>query len=250
MHPRPRRSTSSCRTTPRSIEAKFSEPERGRDGHRQALRRADRGRRNCLQMGIGAIPNAVLSPAGRAHKNLGIHTEMFADGVLPLVEKRRDQRTQAKNTDPGKMVSTFLMGSQKPFTTSSTTTRASLMMDVGYTNDPYVIAQESDRFDGHQLGPASRPDGPGVRRLAGHEILVGRRRTNRLRLRRIASRRAARRSSPCLRSPTRACQQNLPRTLLDGAGVVTTRNAHPLVRDRVRSRGPLRQDRCRSVHAC
>ena len=35
-----------------------------------------------LQMGIGAIPNAVLSQLG-GHKNLGIHTEMFADGVLP-----------------------------------------------------------------------------------------------------------------------------------------------------------------------
>ena len=39
-----------------------------------------------LQMGIGAIPNAVLAQLGN-HKNLGIHTEMFADGVLPLVEK-------------------------------------------------------------------------------------------------------------------------------------------------------------------
>jgi acyl-CoA hydrolase len=39
-----------------------------------------------LQMGIGAIPNAVLAQLG-SHKNLGIHTEMFADGVLPLVEK-------------------------------------------------------------------------------------------------------------------------------------------------------------------
>ena len=39
----------------------------------------------CLQMGIGAIPNAVLAQLGN-HKDLGIHTEMFADGVLPLVD--------------------------------------------------------------------------------------------------------------------------------------------------------------------
>ncbi|MDO4736955.1 MAG: 4-hydroxybutyrate CoA-transferase, partial [Bacteroidia bacterium] len=39
-----------------------------------------------LQMGIGAIPNAVLAQL-RYHKNLGIHTEMFADGVLPLIER-------------------------------------------------------------------------------------------------------------------------------------------------------------------
>ncbi|NQU51221.1 MAG: 4-hydroxybutyrate CoA-transferase, partial [Bacteroidetes bacterium] len=39
-----------------------------------------------LQMGIGAIPNAVLSMLGN-HKDLGVHSEMFADGILPLVEK-------------------------------------------------------------------------------------------------------------------------------------------------------------------
>ena len=66
-----------------------------------------------LQMGIGAIPNAVLAQLG-GHRNLGIHTEMFADGVLPLVESGvingRD-----KAIDKGKMVSTFLMGSQKVY---------------------------------------------------------------------------------------------------------------------------------------
>ena len=40
----------------------------------------------CLQMGIGGIPNAVLAQLGN-HKDLGVHTEMFADGILPLVEK-------------------------------------------------------------------------------------------------------------------------------------------------------------------
>lgn len=44
-----------------------------------------------LQMGIGAIPNAVLAQLGN-HKNLGIHTEMFADGVLPARGERRHQR--------------------------------------------------------------------------------------------------------------------------------------------------------------
>lgn len=65
----------------------------------------------CLQMGIGAIPNAVLSQLGN-HKNLGIHTEMFADGVLPLYYK-------GVINNP-----------------------AVAMMDVGYTNDPYIIAQQ------------------------------------------------------------------------------------------------------------
>jgi acyl-CoA hydrolase len=39
-----------------------------------------------LQMGIGAIPNAVLACLEN-HRNLGIHSEMFSDGVLPLLEK-------------------------------------------------------------------------------------------------------------------------------------------------------------------
>ena len=91
-----------------------------------------------LQMGIGAIPNAVLAQLGN-HKNLGIHTEMFADGVLPLVESGVING-EAKNIDKGKMVSTFLMGSQRVYDFIDDNP-AVLMMDVGYTNDPYIISK-------------------------------------------------------------------------------------------------------------
>ncbi|MEF9949698.1 MAG: acetyl-CoA hydrolase/transferase C-terminal domain-containing protein [Mucinivorans sp.] len=92
----------------------------------------------CLQMGIGAIPNAVLAQL-TGHKNLGIHTEMFADGVLPLVESGVING-MAKSIDRGMMVSTFLMGSQKvyDFIDDNPGVR---MMDVGYTNDPYIISK-------------------------------------------------------------------------------------------------------------
>lgn len=92
----------------------------------------------CLQMGIGAIPNAVLAQLG-GHKNLGIHTEMFADGVLPLVYSGVING-MAKSIDKGMMVSTFLMGSQKvyDFIDDNPGVR---MMDVGYTNDPYIISK-------------------------------------------------------------------------------------------------------------
>lgn len=92
----------------------------------------------CLQMGIGAIPNAVLAQLGN-HKNLGIHTEMFADGVLPLVEKGVINGAN-KVIDKGKMVSTFLMGSQTcyDFIDDNPMVR---MMDVAYTNDPFIIAK-------------------------------------------------------------------------------------------------------------
>lgn len=91
-----------------------------------------------LQMGIGAIPNAVLAQLGN-HKNLGIHTEMFADGVLPLVKKGVINGAE-KAIDKGKMVSTFLMGSQEVYDFIDDNPMVA-MMDVGYTNDPYVIAK-------------------------------------------------------------------------------------------------------------
>ena len=92
----------------------------------------------CLQMGIGAIPNAVLAQLG-GHKNLGIHTEMFADGVLPLVRKGVINGMN-KKLDKGKIVSTFLMGSQEVYDFIDDNPMVA-MMDVRYTNDPYVIAQ-------------------------------------------------------------------------------------------------------------
>ena len=91
-----------------------------------------------LQMGIGAIPNAVLAQLG-GHKNLGIHTEMFADGVLPLVEAGVINGS-LKNIDRGQMVSTFLMGSQRVYDFIDDNPGV-LMKDVGYTNDPYIISK-------------------------------------------------------------------------------------------------------------
>jgi len=91
-----------------------------------------------LQMGIGAIPNAVLAQLS-GHKNLGIHTEMFADGVIPLVEKGVIDGSR-KSIDRGKMVATFLLGSKRLYDYTHLNTQV-LMMDVGYTNDPFIIAK-------------------------------------------------------------------------------------------------------------
>ncbi len=84
-----------------------------------------------IQMGIGAIPNAVLSQLN-GHKNLGIHTEMFADGLLPLVEKGVVNGSE-KSIDKGRIVATFLMGSKKLYDFIDDNPGV-LMMDVGYTN--------------------------------------------------------------------------------------------------------------------
>ncbi len=92
-----------------------------------------------LQMGIGAIPNAVLSQLGN-HKNLGIHTEMFADGVLPLYRSGVINNMNKKH-DKGKMVSTFLMGTQEVYDFIDDNPGVA-MMDVGYTNNPFLIAEQ------------------------------------------------------------------------------------------------------------
>jgi acyl-CoA hydrolase len=91
-----------------------------------------------LQMGIGNIPNAVLK-ALSGHKNLGIHTEMFADGVLPLVEKGVINGS-CKGTDPGKIVATFLLGSKDVYNFIDHNKDVN-MRDVAYTNNPFVIAK-------------------------------------------------------------------------------------------------------------
>jgi acyl-CoA hydrolase len=90
-----------------------------------------------LQMGIGAIPNAVLSMLGN-HKNLGVHSEMFSDGILPLVESGV-VNGRNKAIDKGKMVATFLMGSTKLYDFIDDNPMVA-MMDVKYTNRVNIIA--------------------------------------------------------------------------------------------------------------
>lgn len=67
--------------------------------------------RSSLQMGIGAIPNAVLSSLHN-HKDLGIHTEMFSDGIIPLVEKGIITN-KYKIKHQGKIVTSFATGTRK-----------------------------------------------------------------------------------------------------------------------------------------
>lgn len=92
--------------------------------------------RACLQMGIGGIPNAVLAQLGN-HKDLGVHSEMFSDGILPLVEKGI-VTGKYKNIDQGKMVACFLMGSKALYDFVDDNPRVA-MMDVAHTNNVAVI---------------------------------------------------------------------------------------------------------------
>jgi len=67
--------------------------------------------RSTLQMGIGSIPNAVLSRLGN-HKDLGLHTEMFSDGVIDLILKDVIN-CNYKGIGSGRALTTFLMGSKR-----------------------------------------------------------------------------------------------------------------------------------------
>jgi len=85
-----------------------------------------------LQMGIGTIPDAVLANLGN-HKDLGIHTEMFSDGVLPLLE-RGVITGKAKAVKRGKIVSCFAVGSRKLYDFIDDNPICDFR-DAAYTND-------------------------------------------------------------------------------------------------------------------
>lgn len=91
-----------------------------------------------LQMGIGNIPNAVLSNL-YDHKRLGIHTEMFSDGILPLVE-RGVITGEEKEIKTGKIVTCFAVGSQKLYDFVDDNPLVHFK-EAGYTNDTAIIRQ-------------------------------------------------------------------------------------------------------------
>ena len=68
---------------------------------------------SCLQLGIGAIPDAVLARLGNKHE-LGVHTEMFSDGLIPLVEGGVITNSR-KKVHAGRTVASFVTGSRKVF---------------------------------------------------------------------------------------------------------------------------------------
>ena len=92
----------------------------------------------CLQMGIGSLPNALAAQLG-GHKDLGIHTEMFADGVLGLI-KSGVITGRNKKIDQGKIVASFLLGSSEVYSFIDRNPDV-LMREIGYVNDPWNISR-------------------------------------------------------------------------------------------------------------
>jgi acetyl-CoA hydrolase len=91
-----------------------------------------------LQMGIGSIPDAFLyALSGR--RDMGIHTEMFSDGIIPLVESGVINGTK-KTLHPGKIVSAFTLGTKKIFDFCDDNPFIEFH-PCHYTNNPFIIAQ-------------------------------------------------------------------------------------------------------------
>ncbi|MDO8549723.1 MAG: acetyl-CoA hydrolase/transferase C-terminal domain-containing protein, partial [Ignavibacteria bacterium] len=91
-----------------------------------------------LQLGIGAIPEAVLRYLFDK-KDLGLHTEMFSDGVIKLVEKGIITN-EKKTLHPGKIIASFVLGTKKLFDFIDNNPLLEFH-PTNYTNDPFIIAQ-------------------------------------------------------------------------------------------------------------
>lgn len=97
--------------------------------------------RSTLQMGIGSIPDAVLRCLGN-HKNLGIHTEMFSDGLIDLIEKGV-VTNRYKKIHPNKTVSGFALGTRRLYDFVDDNP-AFAFLDIDYVNEASVI-KRNDR---------------------------------------------------------------------------------------------------------
>ena len=126
----------------------------------------------CIQMGIGALPNALAAQLAD-HKNLGVHTEMFADGILRLIKKGVVNGAN-KKIDKGKIVASFPSGLSggifihRPQSGCADEGHQVRQRSVGDLPEP--------EYDGHQFSHRGGPDRPDLRRLDRNEDILRNRR--------------------------------------------------------------------------
>lgn len=128
---------SSWEPLPESQPAKISDADRQIGKYTADLVRDG----DCLQLGIGALPDAVCSFLGDK-KNLGLHTEMISDGVLPLLESGVING-KCKQRDVGKVCVTFLMGTRKLYDFVNNNPIIN-MLPVDVCNNPAIISQNDN----------------------------------------------------------------------------------------------------------
>jgi 4-hydroxybutyrate CoA-transferase len=172
-----------------------------------------------LQTGIGGIPDAVLSFLAD-RRNLGIHTELFSDGVIDLVEQGVITNA-AKSLHPGKMIAGFVLGTQRLYDFINDNPIVELH-PTEYVNDPFRIAQ-NDRMVAINSALEVDLTGQVCADSIGHQFYSG-----------VGGQvdfiRGAARSKggkPIIALPSTAKQDQVSRIVWElkpGAGVVTTRN--------------------------
>jgi acyl-CoA hydrolase len=91
-----------------------------------------------LQLGIGTIPDSVLKNLGN-HKNLGLHTEMFSDGAIPLIKNGIINNSKKKKVN-GYCVTSFLLGTRLlyDFADDNPIIKS---LEIDYVNDPRILSQ-------------------------------------------------------------------------------------------------------------
>lgn len=96
--------------------------------------------KSTIQMGIGGIPDAVLKCLHN-HKDLGVHTEMFSDGIIELCEKDVINN-KYKKIHPNKSVASFALGSEKLYSYINDNPSFAFL-DIDYVNDPHIIRRNN-----------------------------------------------------------------------------------------------------------
>ena len=170
-----------------------------------------------LQIGVGGIPNAVLS-ALKNHKHLGLHTEAMTDGVLPLIKAGVIDNSK-KKIYPGKSVASLALGSKELYKEMNHN-KDMIFKDVAWTNDPFIIGENPDVMSINScleidLTGQICADSIGTQIYSGiggqHDFVYG------------ASRSKGGKSFLVMLSTTSKGKNKIKTVLTQGAGVVTTR---------------------------
>lgn len=170
-----------------------------------------------LQIGVGAIPNAVLH-ALHSHKHLGIHTEAMTNGMVDLIN-RGIVDNSTKEICPGQSVASLALGTRKLYDFLDHN-RDVVFCDIAWVNDPFIIAQNKDMVAINScleidLSGQICADSIGTRIFSGvggqHDFVYG------------TSRSHGGQSFIAMLSTTSKGESKIRPTLKPGAGVVTTR---------------------------
>jgi acyl-CoA hydrolase len=171
-----------------------------------------------LQMGIGGIPDAVLK-ALHGHRHLGVHTEMWSDGLLDLIEAGAVDNSR-KKTHRGKTVSGFIMGTQRVYDFIDDDPSV-IQARIDWVNSPHEIAKNPKVT---AINSAIEVDltGQVCADSIGHRIVSGV--GGQMDFIRGASLSQGGKPIIALPSRTRKGRSRLVSALNSGAGVVTTRS--------------------------